>query len=369
MRSHRIKRAAVLPVLALMSLALVLPLASQAASSKTVTAGAPIVITGGVHVTATSVVLNGSVNPRTLATSYYFQYGPTTAYGKQTASGTLPAGTTAVKVRETAPGFLSGYHYRLVASNENGTTEGKDHSHTFTLKTVKKKNAFVLPKLFAPIPVGSTFTLSGTLTGAGNAFRPIVLQASPYPYRAAFAGVGAPITTGATGAFSFTVRNLSTSTKFRISTVGGVPVYSLIVPQQVQVRVVLKVKASSHKGLVRLYGTVTPAEVGAHVLFQLEKPPKTEKTESGEKPSKLEKPGKGPSERSEEKPPTFATKFRTVVKAATRAISRFSMVVNITAAGRYRAFVEVPAGPLVSGHSQSVTLSAPTAKKKAKKKG
>ncbi|MGD0452031.1 MAG: hypothetical protein ABSB69_00400 [Solirubrobacteraceae bacterium] len=376
MRSFRIKRVAVLPVLALMSLALVLPLASWAASSKPVTAGAPIVITGGIHVTATSVVLEGSVNPRTLATSYYFKYGPTTAYGKDTSSGSLPAGgTTAVKVKETAPGFLSGYHYSLVASNAGGTngstttTEGKDHSRTFTLKTVKKKkDAFVLPKLFEPTPVGGTFTLSGTLTGTGNANRAIVLQASPYPYRTAFANVGAPILTSASGAFSFTVRKLSASTKFRISTVGGVPVYSLIVPAQAQVRVVLKVRASSHKGLVRLYGTVTPAEVGAHVLFQLERPPKAEKIETSEKPGKLEKPGKGSSERSEEKPPTFATKFKTVVKAATRAISRFSMVVSITQAGHYRAFVEIPPGPLVSGHSQSITLSAPTAKKKAKKK-
>ena len=47
--------------------------------------GAPIVATGGVaHVRGTSAVLNGTVDPHGAATTYYFQYGPTIAYGKQT---------------------------------------------------------------------------------------------------------------------------------------------------------------------------------------------------------------------------------------------------------------------------------------------
>ncbi|MGO9247871.1 MAG: hypothetical protein ACLP7W_04680 [Solirubrobacteraceae bacterium] len=369
MSSFRIKRVTVVRMLALASVVLALPFASRAAASKPVTAG-PIVITRGAHVSATSVVLNGSVNPRTLATSYYFQYGPTTAYGKQTAEGKLPAGgTTEVKVKETAPGFLSGYHYRLVASNSEATNAGKDRTRTFTTKTKTKakKDAFVLPSTFVATPVGGTFILGGTLTGTKNAHRAIVLQASPYPYRTAFADVGSPIITSATGAFSFRVANLSTSTKFRVRTVSAPIVTSLIVPEQAQVRVILKVRSSSHKGLFRLYGTVTPAEAGAHIVIQLERPPKTGKIETGEKPIKPQKPGKGTAEKRE-KPPTFVTKFKTVVKPATKTISRFSIVVNISDAGHYRAFVAVPPGPVVSGHSQSVLLHAPTKKAKGKKK-
>jgi hypothetical protein len=365
MMSSRIKRVAVVQVLALASVVLALPLASRAATTKQTQPAPPGVATGAVtHVIGTTATLNGIVNPHTLATTYHFAYGPTNALAESTPTVTVPAGTTAVKVTQTVTGFLPGYHYRLVASNEKGLKMGRER--IFNPKTKTKKTGFVLPKTYAATPLGGTFTLSGTLMGSKNAARELVLQASPYPYRTAYAAVGAPIFTSASGAFTFRVANMRTSTKFRVITAGPAPVTSFIVPAQVQVRVVLKVRASSRKGLVRLYGTVTPAEAGAHVLVQLEKPPKEEKNETGEKPGKLEKPGKGGSE-EREKGPKYTTKFKTVVKPATKAISRFSIVVNITATGRYRVFVELPIGPLVSGHSEGVTLHAPAKAKKKKK--
>jgi hypothetical protein len=368
MNSFRITRTIVSPALVLACLALALPLASQAANTRQTMPGAPLVTTGAVgRVTGTSAVLEGSVDPRTYTTTYYFQYGPTSAYGQQTATGTLPGGSTAtstVKISETATGFLPGYHYRLVASNEIGKKEGNDH--TYTLKTTKKKSEFVLPKLFAPTPLGGTFVLTGTLTGTGNAYRAIVLQQSPYPYTAPYTDVGGPILTGPTGAFTFRVANLTTSTKFRVATVAAPSVVSLVVPEQVTLRVVLKARTAGKKGLVRLYGTVTPAEMGAHVFIQLEKAPKTK----SEKPGKIEKPEReGKRERSEKEPvPTFATKFDTVVKRGTKSISRFSIVVSIADAGHYRVFVQVKPGAVVSGHSGSVLLDAPARKTKHKKK-
>jgi hypothetical protein len=367
MRGFGIKRTTALQALALASLALALPLASQAATGSNETRpGPPLVSTGGVgHVNGTSAVLEGSIDPRTLPTIYYFKYGPTTAYGQQTTPASLPAGTTRVKVAQAVTGFLSGYHYRLVATNAQGPKEGKDRTYT-TKITKRKKSGFELPKSFEPTVLGGTFILSGTLTGADNAMRSIVLQASPYPYRAAFANVGVPILTGATGSFSFRVGNLSTSTRFRVATVGPTPLYSLVLTEQVAVRVTLKARTTSHRGLVRLYGTVTPAEVGAHLFIQLEKT-KTAKAPKGEKPDRPEKPGKSEkSEKSEEKP-TFSTKFSGRVKKATKTISRFSVIVNIQDAGTYRVFVEVPPGPVASGHSQSITLKAPGKKTKGKK--
>lgn len=368
MRGYRIKHLISFAPLALAGLALAFPLSSRAAVSPT-EPGKPGVSTGSAQATGASVALEGSVTPQTFATTYHFEYGPTAAYGSVTASGSLPATTIGpVKVSETAPGMLQYWHYRLVAVNQDGEASGSDHIYTVKTKnpTKTKKNAFTLPKTFAPTPLGDEFVLSGTFTGSKNADREIVLQASPYPYRT-FVNVGSPIFTGPTGAFSFRVANMRTSTKFRVSTVGGVSVVSPIVPAQVQARVVLKVRASTHKGLVRLYGTVTPAEVGARVLLQLEKSPNTEKNEDSEKPGKLEKPDKGGSEK-EEKGPTFSTKFQTQVKPATKTISRFSIVVTIADAGHYRAFVELPSGPLVSGHSQTVLLQAATTKVKGKNK-
>lgn len=370
MNSFRIKRTIVSSALALAGLALALPLASQAASEKA-TPGIPLVKTRGVgRATATTVVLEGSVDPRTYATTYYFQYGPTTAYGKQTASGTLeggPAATKTKRVNETATGLLAGYYYRLVATNAAGTGEGLPVKYTpKPAKAIKKKSAFVLPKTFAPITLGGTFVLAGTLTGAGNAGRAIVLQATPYPYAAPYANVSGPILTGPSGAFSFHVANLMTSTKFRVATVAAPALLSPVVPEQVTVRVILKARSAGKKGLVRLYGTVTPAEVGAHVFIQLERVPKPK----AEKPGKIEKPQKeGGHERSEREPvPTFATKFNAIVKRATRSISRFSVVVSIADAGHYRALVQVKPGPVASGHSNSILLNAPAKKAKRKKK-
>lgn len=366
MRSMKITRTALLQVLALAGLLVaVVALPSQAASTQTAGNGLPHVLTGGVtRIVGTSAVLNGAVNPQGSATSYYFKYGPTTAYGQQTTPASIPAGTTTVKVNQPVTGLLPGYHYRLIATNAAGTKEGHDRS--FNPKVKRKKSAFALPKTYEPLLVGGTFVLNGTLTGTGNANREIVLQASPYPYRTTYADVGTPIVTGPTGAFSFRVTNLQTSTKFRLATVGGVAVYSLIVPEQVQVRVILKVRSSGHPGLVRLYGTVSPAEVGAHVFFQLEKAPK-ERLKDTEKPEKLEKPGKSRPEPSE-KPPTFVNRFTTTVKPGTRTLSRFSAIVSVRDAGHYRAFVAVPIGPLASGHSQTLTLRANPNLQKNKKK-
>ncbi len=361
------------------ALALALPLTFQAAtataSKKSEQPGPPLVKTGGVgHASGTSVPLEGTVDPRTFATSYYFEYGPSTTSLKPTASGELKAGSTAFeKVSETATGLQAGWYYRLAAKNSaGGPIYGvtKKYSPKPT-KTTKKKNVFVLPKSFEPTPLGGEFTLTGSLTGAGNGGRTIVLQASPYPYRAPFADVGAQIATSASGAFVFHVPRLSTSTRFRVATVGTPVVYSLVLTEHVTVRVTLKVRHSSRKGLVRLYGTVTPAEIGAKVFFQLEGKPKAPKSER-ERPAKPERPGASEKaeERAEEKAekPTFLSKFSTVVKRDTKSFSRFSAVVTIADAGAYRAFVEVPPGPLASGHSLSIQLQAAPAKKSKHKK-
>jgi hypothetical protein len=366
MASLTIKRTLALLALAAPGITLAAsPLPSQAAgTTKTVTAGPPKVSTGGFRAAGSSTVLEGTVNPRTLTTTYYFKYGPTRAYGSQTTEATLAGGSTAttnVKVSQTVAGLPEGYFYALVGKNADGTKEGKPQEVTV------KKSGFDLPKTFAATVVGGTFVISGTLTGAGNGGRQIVLQASPYPYRTPFADVGVPILTGPTGAFSFSVRDLSISTHFRIATVGPAPLYSDVIPEQAEVRVVLKVQITSHrKGLVRLYGTVTPAEVGARVFFQLEKAPKV-KVPKADKPEKLSKSEKA-TEKAEERPPTFANKFSEVVKHATRSISRFSLVVSIEEAGHYRAFVALPAGPLASGSSEVVTLHAGPVKKSKRKK-
>jgi hypothetical protein len=313
-------------------------------SATTAKVTAPSVVTGGVsHPQATSATLLGTVDPRGAATSYYFQYGPTIAYGKQTTPASLPAGTARVKVGQAAIGFLAGYHYRLVASNEKGPKQGKDRIFAGS-KAVKTKLSIAKPT--AATVYGGALNLTGALSGTGNAARRIELQESPYPFLAPFATVGEPILTGTTGAFSFHVARLLTSTQYRVSTLDPRPLYSKLVTVDAALRVTLKVRTSSHRGLVRLYGTVTPASVGARVTFQLRK-----------------KVRPGSTEKTSERTTKFATQFSTTAKRGTKTVSRFSAIVEVKNGGSYRAEA-TPAkkGAFAAGDSVTVLLHSAPAK-------
>src|SRR5512142_978327 len=98
-----------------------------------VAASSPAVTTGGHSgVADTRAALHGSVNPNGSATTYYFQWGLTNAYGLQSVARSAGHGTKAVAVSAIATGLIPGttYHYRLVATNAAGTTAGADRTVT-----------------------------------------------------------------------------------------------------------------------------------------------------------------------------------------------------------------------------------------------
>ncbi|MGA7705722.1 MAG: hypothetical protein WB998_12590 [Solirubrobacteraceae bacterium] len=84
------------------------------------------------EVRETSAVLHGSINPNASETHYYFQYGETTGYGSSTATGNAGSGTNGVPESATISGLQPGvtYHYRLVATNVGGTSNGGDQTFT-----------------------------------------------------------------------------------------------------------------------------------------------------------------------------------------------------------------------------------------------
>jgi hypothetical protein len=85
---------------------------------------APVTHTGG----AAGSTVHGAVDPENRQTQWYFEYGPTNRYGAVTPAGTLPGNDSLHQVSAALPGVVTGrlYHYRLVASNASGTTEGED---------------------------------------------------------------------------------------------------------------------------------------------------------------------------------------------------------------------------------------------------
>ena len=94
-------------------------------------AAAPAATTGGVSaVGRTAATLGGTVDPGGKVTSWHFEYGTTTAYGLESGGGETTAGSgpeaVAVGVGSLSAGTT--YHYRLVATNEDGTVQGADRT-------------------------------------------------------------------------------------------------------------------------------------------------------------------------------------------------------------------------------------------------
>jgi hypothetical protein len=80
----------------------------------------------------TTATVRGRINPKGASTTYYFEYGLTAAYGNRTPSNSLAAGNRTRSVSASLSGLQAGgtYHYRVVATNANGTTLGNDQTFT-----------------------------------------------------------------------------------------------------------------------------------------------------------------------------------------------------------------------------------------------
>ena len=128
---------------------------------------APVVTTGAAGGIGTkAATLNGTVGPSGVSTIYWFEYGTTTSYGLQTGSHGAGSGTSARPVSAHIAGLVAGttYHYRLVAQNSAGTTDGLDQ--TFTTSAA---NAPLVTTGTAGGIGAKTATLNGTVNPNGAA--------------------------------------------------------------------------------------------------------------------------------------------------------------------------------------------------------
>lgn len=94
---------------------------------------APSVTTGGAtDLTITSATLQGIVNPNGGFTNAYFDYGTTASYGSVTSNLGAGAGNSPVNLFTGITGLQPGtlYHYRLVAENSQGVTQGLNATFT-----------------------------------------------------------------------------------------------------------------------------------------------------------------------------------------------------------------------------------------------
>jgi hypothetical protein len=306
-------------------LALAVVLGAGAPSSGVAATPAPAVSTGGIsNLTYSSVDLHGHVDPRGQATNYFFQYGHTRKYGAQSPLAPVGGGTASVPVTQSIAGLqpLTVYHYRLVAISAGGATLGADRSFT----TPKIPLSVAIVGVPNPVPFGNPFVVEGTLSGTGSANHLVKLEANPFPYLGGFQPVGNAELTSATGGFSFPFFGLLVDAQLRVVTVGKPLVSSPVIVEGVAVRVVAHVRRTKRRGFARIYGTVTPSEVGAQVGFQL-----------------LE-----PGHRSVNVGGTIATQ-------GTAAVSRFGRVIHVHH-GLYKVLVRVTDGSHASAYSSPVLI-------------
>jgi DNA-binding beta-propeller fold protein YncE len=87
---------------------------------------------GSSEITDTTAVLGGRVDPNHSHTTYRFDYGTDTSYGNSTPLDSAGSGPSSVAVSKAIAGLQPNteYHFRLVASNPTGVTEGTDQTFT-----------------------------------------------------------------------------------------------------------------------------------------------------------------------------------------------------------------------------------------------
>ncbi|HUA47639.1 MAG TPA: fibronectin type III domain-containing protein [Solirubrobacteraceae bacterium] len=133
---RRMRAAAAMTVLVVCGLiGLAISSAGNPSAASAQAAAAPSATTSSAsNVAQSSATVSGTVNPNGTATNYYFQYGTTTAYGSTTPSTAAGAGTANVSESANLTGLTSSttYHYRIVAVNSAGTTDGADQTFTTT---------------------------------------------------------------------------------------------------------------------------------------------------------------------------------------------------------------------------------------------
>jgi hypothetical protein len=233
-------------------------------SFKTPKPPVPSVTTGHPKdVTQVSATLAGTIDPEGEATSYVFQYGTSNAYGSETPAATAGSGTRNVAV--VAPiGTLAPnttYHYRLAATNVNGTTYG----HDMSFKTARPPAGITLAALSGTITFGQLTTLSGRVLPPRPSHLPVVLQSSP-----GFAGPwsdAATVNAASTGAYSFPRVAPSANTYYRVLSDGATSATVLVT---VRFRVGLRVSRLHPPpgSLVRFHGVVGPRHNWLRALIQ-----------------------------------------------------------------------------------------------------
>jgi hypothetical protein len=231
--------------------------------------GPPGATTGSARsVSAVAARLSASVDPNGRPTTYHFEYGTTTGYGKRTADASAGSGQSARSVSAAISGLSANtrYHYRVVAANDAGVARGRDRSF------VALRNPRGITASASPNPAvwsGST-TVSGKVSGQGVGGATVALERQDFPFAGPFYLVATKKAAG-NGSFSFKVGPLWAMARLRLTTRTTIVAASPIVEVRNALRVGLRPRRISG-GRVRLQGAVSPAVPNGRATLQKRSP-------------------------------------------------------------------------------------------------
>jgi hypothetical protein len=218
------------------------------------TVGAPAAVTGApLTISSDNALVTGAVDSRGRSTTWWFEYGTSSTYGKASAKKTAASNAGSQSINTTLTGLTAAtlYHYRLVAQSDAGKTYGADGTFTTTGVT--------MTAAARQVTYGGRIQLSGVVpTHAAN--ESVVVFAQPYG-EGSFRSV-ATVLTGAGGAWEFIARP-QIATSYEASWHGGM---SQAVTVAVHPRVTLTRLASGHL-VIRVIGGRT----FAHRIVQLQR--------------------------------------------------------------------------------------------------
>lgn len=235
-----------------------------------VAAGHPTATTTAASsVTETSATLNGTVDPEGTETSWFFEYGTTTAYGSRTATQGPEKGKAAKSVSSTVTGLSpsTAYHYRLVAISAAGTSSGADT--TFTTAPPGTSPAIAIAASRKAVTFGRPVTIAGRVSGPDAAGQPVTLESSDTPASTTFSPAGQTATADATGAFTLAVTPAATR-RYRVTTKGKDALTSNEVTVGVRVRVGLGVSDRTPRKGQKVFfsGSALPGHEGVIAKIQ-----------------------------------------------------------------------------------------------------
>lgn len=226
--------------------------------------------TAASDIASTTATVNGTVSANNTDTSYYFQYGTTTAYGSQTPTQGPVKGNADRRVSADLTGLAPAttYNYRIVATNADGTVNGANM--TFTTAPAYAIPGITIAASKRTVTFGRPTTISGTLTGAPNAGVAVTLEENPHPYTGGFKPTGLTATTDASGNYSVIV-SPAKSTRYRVTARDKKDkVTSTEAAVRVRVKVTLRLSDRTPRigQRVRFSGFVLPGHDGKVVRIQ-----------------------------------------------------------------------------------------------------